>query len=93
MLIIFISLILGIIIGASNLLPERILDLTDYLTLGGLFLLLFTMGVKIGINQEVIANLDNLGLEAIILALGSVSGSVVLVLLFENFLKRGKEEC
>lgn len=76
-------LALGILIGYKGLLSENLNRFNNYLTMGGLFLLLFTMGVKMGINQQIISNLNSLGLKAIILALGSVLGSVILVFIFE----------
>lgn len=82
MWIIIFSLILGISIGYFDILPLRYMKYTKQLTLIGLFLLLFTMGVGIGTDSQVINNLDELGLKAIVLAIGSVLGSLVFILFF-----------
>ncbi|OCL28130.1 hypothetical protein U472_02775 [Orenia metallireducens] len=81
--LIVISLVIGMIIGYKGLLPENLYSFTDKLTIGGLFLLLFTMGIKIGSSSEVVSNLKTLGFKAIVLSLGSVLGSIILLVLFE----------
>ncbi|PRX31126.1 lysine exporter LysO-like protein [Orenia metallireducens] len=86
--LIVISLIMGILISYKGLLAENLYSFTDKLTLVGLFLLLFTMGVKIGGDPEVVSNLKTLGFKAIVLSLGSVLGSVILLFLFEFKFKR-----
>ena len=87
MALIICSLIIGIGIGYFNLLPDKIMDLAHYLILGGLFVLLFIMGFEIGNNDKILANLNQLGLEAILLAGGSIIGSLVLILIFNSYLK------
>ncbi|GAB6100361.1 hypothetical protein JCM16358_22400 [Halanaerocella petrolearia] len=83
MWIIIFSLILGLLIGNLQLLPEYVLDLADYLVLGGLLLLLFTMGLQIGADPQIVNSLNQIGLNAFILALGSVLGSIIIMLVFE----------
>lgn len=41
-------------------------------------LLLFLMGVTVGRNAEVMDNLASLGVEALLLTLGSLAGSILL---------------
>jgi len=91
MWMIIICLVVGILIGYFNILPDDFGKLASYLTTSGLFLLLLTMGISIGINNQIIDNLDKLGIEAIILAAGSVVGSVVLLLFFELYFKSSDE--
>lgn len=64
--------------GLSNILPKGIFNWTNKISMAGLGVLLFTMGVSIGGNSEVISNLDALGAKAFLLALGSVIGSIFL---------------
>ena len=87
MQLIIISLIVGICIGYFDLLPSKITALANHLVLGGLFVLLFVMGFEIGINQKILNNLDQLGVEAILLAGGSIIGSIVMILLFNSTVK------
>jgi len=81
--LIVMSLLIGVLIAYKGLLPENLYSFTDKLTLVGLFLLLFTMGVKIGINSELVSNLNALGFKAMMLSLGSISGSIILLFIFE----------
>ena len=43
-----------------------------------IWLLLFLLGIAVGTNGEIMNNLDTIGLKGLILALGGVSGSVIL---------------
>ncbi|AGB41714.1 Membrane protein of unknown function (DUF340) [Halobacteroides halobius DSM 5150] len=83
------SLIIGLTIGFLDLVPDNVAKFSDYLVLGGLFLLLFTMGVEIGANPQILSNLEQIGFKAIILAVGSIIGSIILILFFEL---SGKED-
>ncbi|SJZ35378.1 LysO family transporter [Selenihalanaerobacter shriftii] len=85
-------LLLGLTIGYLEIIPERFSSLTDNLITGGLILLLFSMGVEIGLNDKVIANLDKLGFQAIVLALGSILGSLGLIKLLEMLVGNFRKE-
>ena len=85
MWIIMISLLIGLGLGYFDFLPAKLNKITDYLVFGGLFLLIFNMGIQIGANPEVIKNLGQLGLEAVMLAAGAVTGSLVTMLTMEYY--------
>jgi hypothetical protein len=83
---IIVALLIGICIGYCNFIGDKVVKLANYLLWGGLFFLLFIMGFEIGSNQQILANLNQLGLEALLLAGGSIIGSIVMLLLFSaNF--------
>ncbi|KXS40075.1 MULTISPECIES: LysO family transporter [unclassified Candidatus Frackibacter] len=92
MLLIIISLSLGLIIGYFELIPDSLESSTDKLITVGLILLLFNMGAEIGLNDKVIANLDKLGLQALILAMGSILGSILIVKFLENLVGDFRKE-
>lgn len=85
-----ISLIIGICIGYFNLLPDETTDLAHYLILGGLFVLLFIMGFEIGNNDKILHNLNQIGLEAVLLAGGSIVGSLIMIYVFHSYLGEEK---
>lgn len=87
MLIITVFLIIGIIIGYFSLLPDKIMKLSHYLILGGLFILLFVMGFEIGSNEKILSNLNQIGLQALLLAGASIVGSLMMVFLFSAGIK------
>jgi uncharacterized membrane protein YbjE (DUF340 family) len=92
MLVIIVFLILGLIIGYFDIIPERYEGLTEKLITGGLVLLLFSMGVEIGLNDKIIANLDKMGFQALILAISSVIGSIGLIILLEKLVVEFRKE-
>jgi len=89
---IYVSLCIGILIGASNKIPNRIIRYNDLLTLIGIYSLLFVMGVSIGINKDIINKLDKVGFQALIYAFLSVLFSIIVVYLLTSVLLRGKKK-
>lgn len=79
--IIILFLLVGFVIGFLNLLANRFLKLTEYLTTGGLIVLLLSMGAKIGANDQILSQIGKIGFRALFLALGSVLGSLILLLM------------
>ncbi len=75
----FVALIFGVAAGASGRLPAGLLRWLSRLTTLGLSLLLFTMGMQIGTNPLVFTSLRTLGFQAAILAIATVSGSLLAV--------------
>ena len=55
-----------------------LLGLLSRLVMPAVWLLLFLMGVTVGANDAVMENLPTLGLEALLLTLGALGGSIVL---------------
>jgi hypothetical protein len=45
-----------------------------------IYLLLFSLGAKIGIDHELISKLGSLGVDALLLTIGSVFGSILVLL-------------
>ena len=50
----------------------------ERLTMVAVFLLLFLLGVSVGINPDIIKNLPSIGFQAIFLSLGAISGTLLL---------------
>lgn len=88
---IFIALILGGLLGGSNKLPKSVYKYTDKLTLVGLIILLFSMGVSIGNNDEILKHLDSLGIQALAIATFSIIGSVLAIWFLQRNIFRGGE--
>lgn len=75
-------LLIGFSIGYLKLFSKRFYKFNDVITKVGLVLILLTMGAKIGIDDRILGRFGEIGFQAILLALGSIVGSVVLVKLF-----------
>ena len=78
------SILAGYIL--RNRLNERLLN---RLLMLSIYLLLFLMGVSIGTNEQLVKNLSALGLQALVLTLGAVAGSLIAAkILFYLWKKR-----
>ncbi len=76
---IFLAVGLGFLIGYKGLLKEKGIRLNSKLQTVWLMLLIFSMGVSIGRNGEVVRNLPLLGGKAALFAVLSALGSTVVV--------------
>lgn len=88
-------IVAGAFISSKGLLSKGVEKNLSKLQYASLLLLLFIMGVNIGINDEIISNFGRLGLQAIVLSILSIVLSVAFVkltsLLFKNKAKAGAE--
>lgn len=90
---IFLAVGIGVFIGYRGLLKERGLRLNGRLQTVWLMLLIFSMGVSIGRNGEILKNLPLLGGKALLFALLAAAGSIAAVaLLAKAFLERGGQK-
>lgn len=87
---IFAALVIGILIGAFDLLPARGFQIIDKSMGVILFLLIFTLAVGVGADEMIFANLSTLGLRALLLTVGAIIGSIVLLYIVQQ--KWFKEE-
>lgn len=75
--VVIISLLAGCLLGASNLISETWIGRLDRIVMMTVFILLIAVGLGIGSNQELIANLAVLGWKAMVIAALSTVGSVL----------------
>jgi len=88
MLLILGAVLSGCLLGALHLVPAFLLPWLDRLMAAGLAVLLFSMGVSIGANPQVLGNLPALGVKSVLLAAGAVLGSILVAWLLEH--RRGR---
>jgi uncharacterized membrane protein YbjE (DUF340 family) len=48
------------------------------------FVLILLMGIKTGINKDVISNLGTFGIQAVLIALAAIAGSIIFAIIFEK---------
>ncbi len=89
---IYISLCLGILIGVTNILPEKIVKHNDKFIIISILLLLFVMGLSIGLNKEIIRDFGLIGVTGIIYAVMCVLFSILVVYLLTSIKKRGDKK-
>lgn len=85
-----VSLVAGIVIGFFCSLKDNWLKMVQWLTMAGLFILLAAMGAQLGSNEKVLANLERIGLQALLLASLAVLGSIIAVYIVFRWLESGK---
>jgi uncharacterized membrane protein YbjE (DUF340 family) len=88
MFTVLLFLFLGLLLGF--LLRRRLwwLQTADKVAGWAVYWLIFLLGVSVGLNQEVLANLGRLGGQALILSSGALLGSLLLCYLAARFFFR-----
>lgn len=91
MWMIILFLLAGFLIGYFELFAKskqrEFIKVTHYITTGGLVILLISMGAKIGVDDKILSQIHQIGFQAVVLALGSIGGSILLLKLFTRNLK------
>ncbi len=80
----------GIITGYLFRKRKKLIRFVESLLVWIIFLLLFFMGLSIGRDPVIINNLPSLGLTAVLISIGAISGSLVLALIVWNVFFRKK---
>ena len=92
MLLVLLCLCAGILLGIVLRRRERFLKVIDQLTVWFIYIFLFLLGLTVGLNREIIAQFGRLGMQAIIIALACVIGSLVPAwFVYHFFFARGKK--
>ena len=77
MITVLLVMLAGIAIGyVINRFP-KVIRVNDKLISWAIYLLLLLLGISVGLNQTIIQNLDKIGLQAAIITLGAITGSVL----------------
>lgn len=84
--VIFLCLLAGFLIGWWHLLPHKVLALGGRGMTLGVFFLLLTMGLKIGVDRLILSQLGVFGLQAFFYAFSSIFGSLIVVYVLEKLL-------
>jgi len=77
MIAILLILSAGIIVGLMIVKYPKLHQINNKLLNLAIYVLLFLLGISVGTNQQVIHNLDKIGVEALLLAAASIAGSVL----------------
>ena len=82
-------LIFGVIIGFLLNKKKKLIKIFGRLTDLSIFLLLFFLGVSVGMNREIISNFQNIGLQSFLITIAATAGSVLIsyfvyLLFFKN---------
>ncbi len=84
---------LGMIIGVSIRHKKKVIKQVNKLVTISVYLLLFLLGISVGLNDELVSNLDTLGVHALIITLMAVLGSVLLAsLVYHLYFRNSNHE-
>ncbi len=77
MLTVFTIMLVGIVAGYFlRRIPD--IKIIGKLITGFIFLLLFFLGIAVGHNDTIVSNLTTIGLQALIITMGALAGSVLM---------------
>lgn len=72
-------LVAGFLIGYYKILPGSFYDMTTHITNIGLVFLLGSMGAKIGVNEKILNQINQIGFQALTISIGSIMGSIIIL--------------
>lgn len=81
-------LILGGYLSYKGLIWKALSEKIDKLQLLCLFVLLFIMGLRIGMDDRVLDAFAQIGLHAVLYGIATVMGSLLMVHIFMHFFRR-----
>jgi uncharacterized membrane protein YbjE (DUF340 family) len=88
-IIVLAIMVLGIGIGLIIGNRPKIIKIVGALTSFSIFLLLFLLGIGVGTNNKIINNLDSIGIQALVLTMGALLGSLICAYLtYKMFFKK-----
>ncbi len=70
----------GMVIGYLVRRKKQVIRVTERLIIWSIFLLLFLMGLSIGRDPLIVGSLPSLGLNALLISIAGIAGSLVLAL-------------
>ena len=92
MLIVISIMFAGFLVGFLLRKKDKVSKYVDVLINLAIILLLFFLGVSVGINEKIINNFEQLGFEALMLTAGAVIGSVVVTSFIYKFILAKNEK-
>lgn len=85
-------ILLGAFISYKGKISDKILDKLNMIQTLSLLFLLLIMGIKIGIDENVIRSFFNIGFKAIIMSIFTVGFSVLFVFIISKLFLRKENE-
>jgi uncharacterized membrane protein YbjE (DUF340 family) len=80
------ALIIGIVVGTKVPQKSNLLKINAKLQHFGVLALIFTMGISIGLDDEIFKNISAIGYQALLYAVITVIFSIVMVQLFTKLI-------
>lgn len=78
MITVLVLMVAGILIGMYIKQIAAWIKYIDKIISVTIYVLLFLLGISVGLNDKIISNLDSIGLDALIISAGAITGSVLV---------------
>lgn len=85
MITVLVIMITGIIIGFFINGKAKLIKINDKLITWAIYLLLFLFGIGVGINDKIVENIHTIGLQAIVITIGALLGSLICAYIVYKF--------
>lgn len=93
MITVLLVMLSGIVAGVIIHRKPRFVQINDQLISLAIYILLFLLGISVGVNKTIVQNIGTLGFQAIMITLGAVLGSVMVSwLVFHLFFSTEENE-
>jgi len=77
-------LAIGWLLSNKGFIHEKVMEKISSIQTLFLFILIFVMGVRLGMNEQVVSSIGQIGFKAIVFALFTAGFSVIFVFLFRK---------
>ncbi|PID68132.1 MAG: DUF340 domain-containing protein [Flavobacteriia bacterium] len=77
MIEVLVTMSAGMVIGYLIHHKKTLLKINEKLTMYAVYVLLFLLGINIGLNEQIINNIHTLGLDAALITIGALLGSLI----------------
>lgn len=85
MIIVLLLMLAGILLGTWISRYPKLVRINNSLTNYAIYLLLFLLGISVGLNEKIINKLDQIGIQSLIITIGAISGSVLVLALISKY--------
>jgi uncharacterized membrane protein YbjE (DUF340 family) len=93
MITVLVMMVLGMVIGYILKEKKNLIKLFDKITLFIIHLLLFILGIGVGLNKTIILNIESIGVQALVITIGALLGSLILAFFtYQLFFKSAKNQ-
>lgn len=90
MLAVLVIMSAGIVLGFFVRKRDRLIRIVDSLIMWAIYALLFLLGISVGVNEEIVSRIGEIGLQAIVITFAALLGSCVVAHL--TYVKFFREE-
>lgn len=92
MITVLVIMVAGMILGYLLKEKKKFLQISEKLTTIIIFVLLFMLGIGVGLNEKVISSIDTIGWQATLITAGSILGSLIFAFIIYKFFFTTKNE-